>query len=576
MSKNKGVADIFERIADILDILEDNRFKIRAYRNAARNLGELGDDIETVAERNELAEIPGIGKDLAAKIKEYIEQDKIAYYEELKERVPEELLALLGIQGLGPKTLAKLFKELRVKNLGDLEKAIEGDEILELEGMGEKKVQDIKRGIQIFKESVERTPLGIVLPIAETLISEIAKIHGAEGTVAAGSLRRMKETIGDIDILTMADDGQNVIKTFTKLPFVKEVLASGDTKGSIIIQNGIQVDLRVVGPESYGAALQYFTGSKAHNVKLRTIALKKGFKINEYGIFRGEEKLAGETEKEIYSILGLDWIPPEIREDKGEMEASFDGRLPQLVELSDIKGDLHAHSKWSDGKSSIEEMALKAKDLGYEYIAITDHSPSSRIAGGLSIERLYEKKKEIEAARKKLKGIKILMGSEVDIKSDGSLDYPDEVLRDLDIVVISVHSGFKMDRETMTTRIVKALQNPFVHVLGHPTGRLIGERDPYEVDIDRVIRTAKEFGKAIEVNSFYSRLDLNDINVRKAVDMGVRIVISTDSHHTDHLNMMRLGVATAKRGWAERKAVLNTSGYDGLCEWLSYVRSKDI
>ena len=570
MSKNKEVAEIFERIADILEILEDNRFKVRAYRNAARNLTELGDDIEAIAERNELEKIPAIGKDLAAKIREYIEQGKISYYEGLIERVPEGLVALLGIQGLGPKTLARLFKDLGVKSLEDLQRTIEGEEILKLEGMGEKKVQDIRRGIQVFQEGAQRAPLGILLPVAETLIGEISKIPGTEGTIAAGSLRRMKETIGDIDILTMADDGQRVIEAFTKLPFAREVLASGDTKGSIIIRNGIQVDLRVIGPESYGAALQYFTGSKAHNVKLRTIALKKGLKINEYGIFRGDEKLAGETEKEIYGIIGLEWIPPEIREDKGEIESALEGRLPELVELSDIKGDLHTHSKWSDGKSSIEEMALKAKELGYEYIAIADHSPSSRIAGGLSVERLYEKKKEIEAVRKKLTGIKVLMGSEVDIRSDGSLDYPDEVLKDLDVVVASVHSGFKMDRETMTMRITRALQNPFVHILGHPTGRLIGERDPYQVDIDRVIRTAKEFGKAVEVNSFYSRLDLNDIHVRKAMDMGVRIVISTDSHHTDHLSMMRLGVATARRGWAEKKDVLNTLGYDELSDWLSY------
>lgn len=576
MSKNKEVAEIFERIADILEILEDNRFKVRAYRNAARNLNELGDDIEAIAERNELEGIPAIGKDLAAKIREYIEQGKIPYYEGLRERVPEGLVALLGIQGLGPKTLTRLFKDLDVKSLEDLQRAIEGEEILKLEGMGEKKVQDIRRGIQIFKEGAQRAPLGILLPVAETLIGEISKIPGTEGTIAAGSLRRMKETVGDIDILTMADDGQRVIEAFTKLPFAREVLASGDTKGSIIIRNGIQVDLRVIGPESYGAALQYFTGSKAHNVKLRTIALKKGLKINEYGIFRGDEKLAGETEKEIYRIIGLEWIPPEIREDKGEIESALEGRLPELVELSDIKGDLHTHSKWSDGKSSIEEMALRARELGYEYIAIADHSPSSRIAGGLSVERLYEKKKEIEAVRKKLTGIKVLMGSEVDIRSDGSLDYPDEVLKDLDVVVASVHSGFKMDRETMTMRITRALQNPFVHILGHPTGRLIGERDPYQVDIDRVIRTAKEFGKAVEVNSFYSRLDLNDIHVRKAMDMGVRIVISTDSHHTDHLSMMRLGVATARRGWAEKKDVLNTLGYDELSDWLSYGKGRHI
>lgn len=573
MGKNREIGEIFDKIADTLDLLEDNVFRIRAYRNAGRNIRELSENIEDVAERDELTNIPGIGSDLAEKIKEYISTGTIKNYEELKKKVPEGLVELLAVQGLGPKTLAKLNKELGVNNLGDLERVIEGKAILMLRGMGEKKIEDIKRGIDLFKKSGERTPLGIVLPIAEEIIHGISRIPSTKGTVAAGSLRRMRETIGDIDILTMAEDGEQVVKAFTKLSLIKEVLAAGETKGSAILENGMQVDLRVVEPDSYGAALQYFTGSKEHNIKLRTIALEKGLKINEYGVFRGSKKIAGESEEGIYKTLELPWIPPEIREDKGEIEAALNSKLPNLVELRDIRGDLHMHSKWSDGKATIEEMALKAKEVGYEYIAMTDHSPSSRIARGLSVERLYEKKKEVEATNKKLKGIKVFMGSEVDIKSDGSLDYPDEVLRDLDVVIAAVHSGFKMDRESMTRRIVKALQNPFVHALVHPTGRLIGEREAYEVDMDEVIKTARIYGKALELNSYYLRLDLNDINVRKAIEMGIKIVISTDSHLPGQLGMMTLGVATARRGWTEKKDVLNTMNLKGLSKWLNEVRN---
>src|SRR5579884_266114 len=576
MSKNREIAEIFDKIADILELLNENPFRIRAYRNAGANIRELTGDIEDLAERGELTGIPGVGPDLAGKIKEFISTGKIEDYEKLRKRVSEELTGLLDIQGLGPKTIIKLNKELSIKNLEDLERALEMGEVLKLRGMGEKKVEDIKRGIELFKKSRERISLGIALPLAEDIVRRISKIPGTKGTAIAGSVRRMKETIGDIDILTEARDGERVVKAFTNLPFVKEVLAAGDTKGSVVLENGIQVDLRVVEPESYGAALLYFIGSKAHNIKLRTIALEKGLKINEYGIFRGDKKIAGETEKGIYETLGLQWIPPEIREDRGEIEAAQYGKLPDLVKLEDIKGDLQMHSIWSDGKATIEEMALKAKGLGYEYIAMTDHSPSSRIAGGLSIERLYEKKREVDALNKKLKGIKILMGSEVDIKSDGSLDYPDEVLKDLDIAIASVHSGFKMDMESMTKRIVKALKNPFIHFLVHPTGRLIGRREGYEVDMDEIIRTAKEYGKALEVNSHYLRLDLNDINVRKAVNAGVKIVISTDSHAPDELDMMRLGVATARRGWAEKKDVLNTMRLNELSKWLNDIRNTGI
>jgi DNA polymerase (family 10) len=568
MRQSIEIADIFDRIANSLDILEENRFKIRAYRNASRNLRELTEDVKDIAERGELSKIPGIGKDLAEKIREYVANGKIKYYEELNEKVPRELVDLLAIQGLGPKMLSKLFKELRVKKLADLEREIYGEEILKLHGMGKKKIEDIKRGIQIFKESKKRVNLGIALPIAEDIVNAVNKIPGAEKATFAGSLRRMRETIGDIDILTQSEDGKRVIESFTKMPFVKNVLVSGDTKGSVILRNGTQVDLRVVGPESYGAALQYFTGSQAHNVKVRTIAVKKGLKINEYGLFHGNKKIAGETEADVYEKLGLSFIPPELREDRGEIEAALRGRLPALLEPQDIKGDLHVHSNWSDGKCRIEEMALMAKRFGYEYIAITDHSPSARIANGLSIERLYEKKEELESVRKKVKGIRVLMGSEVDILSDGSLDYPDSVLKDLDVVIASVHSGFKMERAKMTNRIVNAIKNPFVHFLAHPTGRLIGERDPYDVDLEQVFKTAKEYGKAIEVNSHYLRLDINDINIRKAIDMGIRLVISTDSHNTDQLKLMSLGVATARRGWATKTDIINTMKFKELSELL--------
>ena len=572
MSKNTEIADIFSHISDMLNVLGENPFKVRAYRNAAENILDLGEDIEDVAARGELTEIPGVGKDLAEKIDSYLKTGEIKEYEKLKDKVPLELVDLLHVQGLGPKTLALLFKELNVRNLAGLEKALAGDEILKFKGMGKKKIEDIKRGVEIFKESKERTLLGAAMPLAEEIVSGIGKIPGTEGTVLAGSLRRMRETIGDMDILTIADKTEPIVDAFTSMKSVKDVLASGSTKGSVILKGGMQADLRVVGPESYGAALMYFTGSKAHNVKLRTLATKKGLKLNEYGLFKGEKMVAGETEKEMYKALGLPFIPPELREDRGEIEAAIDGKLPDLIDLEDIKGDLHTHTQWSDGKATIEEMAERARKLGYGYIAISDHSPSQTIANGLSIERLRKKQKELESVAKKFKDIKVLMGTEVDIKSDGTLDYPDSVLKELDVVIAAVHSGFKMDRETMTNRIIRAVKNPCVHAIAHPTGRLIGERDPYDVDMDLVIEAALEYGKALEVNGSYWRLDMNDINARKAVDAGVKVIISTDAHSTDQLLFMRYGVGTARRGWVRKKDVLNALPYKELRDKLDAMR----
>jgi DNA polymerase (family 10) len=556
----------------MLNVLGENPFKVRAYRNAAENILDLGEDIEDVAARGELTEIPGVGKDLAEKIDAYLKTGKIKEYEKLKDKVPLELIDLLHVQGLGPKTLALLFKELGVRNLAGLEKALAGQEILKFKGMGKKKIDDIKRGVEIFKESKERTLLGAAMPLAESIVSEIEKIPGTEGTILAGSLRRMRETIGDMDILTIADKTEPVVDAFTGMKSVRDVLASGGTKGSVILKGGMQADLRVVGPESYGAALMYFTGSKAHNVKLRTLATKKGLKLNEYGLYRGEKRIAGETEKEMYKMLGLPYIPPELREDRGEIEAAIEGKLPDLIELGDIKGDLHTHTNWSDGKATIEEMAERAREIGYEYIAISDHSPSQTIANGLSVERLRKKQKELDAVAKKFRDIKVIMGTEVDIKSDGTLDYPDSVLKELDVVIASVHSGFKMDRETMTNRIIRAVKNPYVHAIGHPTGRLIGERDPYDVDIDLVIEAALEYGKALEVNGSYWRLDLNDLHAKKAIDAGVKVIISTDAHSMDQLLFMRYGVGTARRGWVRKKDVLNALPYKELKEKLNAMR----
>lgn len=568
MSKNAEIANIFEQMAAMLNILDENPFKIRAYKKAALNILELNEEIEDRVRRDDVTDIPGVGKDLASKVKEYVETGKIKEFDKLQEKVPLEMTELLGILGLGPKTLALLYRELHVRSLEDLEKVLDGDEVLNFKGLGQKKVDEIKKGIPLLKEKRERTHLGVALPLAEETRRQVESIKGTEGTIIAGSLRRMRETIKDIDILTISDDTEKTIKEFTELSFVKEVLASGGTKGSVISKDGMQVDLRAVGPESYGAALLYFSGSKAHNVKLRGIAQKSGLRINEYGIFKDEEKIAGETEKEMYGTLDLPFIPPELREDRGEIEAAIKGKLPNLIELKDIKGDLHMHTTWSDGKATIAEMAKSAMDLGYGYIAITDHSPSSTIANGLSIERLEEKKKELDAVNKKMKGINILMGTEVDIKTDGSLDYPNEILKELDVVIASVHSGFKMDRETITKRILSAVENPYVHAIGHPTGRLINEREPYDIDIDQLIEAALKYDTALEVNSSYLRLDLKDLHVKKAVEAGVKIIISTDAHRLEGLLQMRYGIGTARRGWVQKKDVLNALEFDELNKWL--------
>jgi len=554
-------------MADILEFKDENPFKISAYRKASRILGDLTQDIEEVAERGELKKISGIGEGIAKKIEEYLKTGKVSKFEEVRKGVGDELIALMDIPGMGPKTLALIHKERGVGNLSELEKAVEDGSLVGLPGMGEKKVENIRRGIQLLKQSKGRMNLGMAFPVAKRIVETLRERTGSEKIEWAGSLRRMRENIGDIDILATGADHEKIVNAFTHLPEVKEVLASGETKASVIVEGGLQVDLRVVEEGSYGAALQYFTGSKGHNIHLRGIARARGIKINEYGVFKGEKKIGGKEEKDVYKALGMKWIEPELREDRGEIEAAQEKRLPRLIEESEIKGDLHVHSNWSDGSSSIEEVAKAAQKKSYQYVAICDHSKSLKITHGLDESRLLKQMEEIDRFNEKMKGFQVLKGTEVDILSDGRLDLSDKALEKLDFVVASVHTGFKQDKERMTQRIIKALENPYVHVLGHPTGRLLGARDPYEVDMDEVMEAAKKYGKALEINAYFERLDLDDIHCRKAKEMGIRVAIGTDSHHLDQMWMMSLGVAVARRGWLQTKDVLNALSLKELLKW---------
>ncbi|MCP2606400.1 DNA polymerase/3'-5' exonuclease PolX, partial [Candidatus Aminicenantes bacterium AC-708-I09] len=539
-------------------------FRIIAYRKAARVLEDLTEDIEVITKKGKLREIPGVGEGIAKKIEEYLKTGKMKKYEEALSGIPEGLLELLEIQNLGAKTISLAHKELGVKNLDDLKRVIEDGSLAKLFGMGEKKVENIKKGIEIYEQAHERIPIYEALTIVEDVIEYLKNAPGISQISPAGSLRRMKETVGDIDILATGKNGREIIEFFTKYPNVDRVIASGKTKGSIMVKTEKgkkQVDLRIVDEDCYGAALQYFTGSKAHNIRLRSMAKEKGLKISEYGVFRDDKKIAGRTEEEIYKILNLPWIPPEIREDRGEIECALENRLPDLINYTDIKGDLHVHSSYSDGHSTIEEIAEHAKSLGYEYIAICDHSQSVKYAHGLTEDRLKRQIEEIDKLNEKLTGIKILKGIEVDILPDGKLDFPDELLAQLDYVVASIHIGFK---KNVTERMLLALENPYVHTLAHPTGRLISKREGYDVDLDKIFEAALKNNKILELNAYYDRLDLNEINLRKAKEMGIKIAIGTDAHHIGGMRMMRFGIGIARRGWLEKKDVLNCLPYSEL------------
>jgi len=566
---NATIAAIFDEIADLLDIQAANPFRVRAYRNAARTIGELGSDVKTWIKRGSaLTDIPGIGADLAGKIQEIVDTGKCTFLERLHKEMPSAVTELLHLPGLGPKRVKILWHDLGIETMDQLLKAAEEGRIRQLHGFGEKTEQTILDAVHKHLGQARRFKLAIATQYADACLSHLRAVPGVRRAEAAGSLRRMKETVGDIDLLVMADASSPVMERFTGYEEVKQVLASGPTRGTVVLKNGIQVDIRVVVPDSYGAALVYFTGSKAHNIAIRRIAQERDLKINEYGVFKGVKRIAGETEESVYAAIGLAWIPPELREDRGEVEAAAQSKLPHLVEMSDLRGDLHVHSKASDGHNTIEEMALAAKDRGLEYIAITEHSKRLTVARGLDAVRLTKQCGEIDRLNERLSGVTVLKGIEVDILEDGSMDLPDSVLAKLDIVVAAVHSKFDLPRARQTQRILKALDNPHVRILAHPSGRLIDEREPYDADMEKIIRKARTRRIALEVNAHPDRLDLLDTLCQMAKQEGASVVIDSDAHSAFEFDSLRFGVGQARRGWIEKSDVVNTRSLKQLHTWL--------
>jgi DNA polymerase (family 10) len=559
VSANTDVAAILYEIAEILTI-KDDRFRSRAYQLAAQRITSLTEDIRKIKERGDLDQIPGVGKSIATTVAEFLDTGESKVLEELREALPQGVRQLMELEGIGPKNAMRLVKELNIVSIEDLEKVAKDGRIRGLKGFGEKKEQNILQSISDYRNRQTRFLLGAVIPIVDDMLFWMRDSSAVVKAEVAGSYRRRKETIGDLDLLVASNAPDEASLRFVEMPPVERIVSHGSTKSTVFLKGHLQVDCRVIPPENYGAALQYFTGSKEHNVKLRIIGVKSGYKLNEYGLYRRENNslVASETEEEIYKTLGMSWVSPELREDRGEIEAAIENRLPKLVEQKEIMGDLHVHTKWSDGSDVIEEMVRKAQSLGLAYIAITDHTKSLGIAHGLDENRVKEQCKEIEALNKKLESFTILKGVECDIKADGSLDLPDSILRDLDWVVASVHSGFKADVEVMTDRVIKAISNPCVDSIGHPTGRLIQKRKPYSINLDKVLEAAASAEVAMEINAFPERLDLDDINSRKAMEAGVRLSIGTDAHAPSQMEFLPLGVSVARRGWLTSKNIVNT------------------
>lgn len=547
--KNLEIANIFYEMADILEI-QGVDFKPRAYRRAARSIENLDKDIEYFYNNNSLEEIPGVGKNIADKIKEYIETGKIKEYEKIKKKFPKGFSELLDIRGLGPKLVHRLNKEIGIRNLNDLKKALDKHKIAELEGFGEKSEEKIRKSLENVKS--KRILLGVALPTAKKYLESIRKNKYVEKADLAGSIARKKETIGDIDIVVLSKDNKKVMDYFTEMDDVKRTINKGDTKSSVLLENNIQIDLRVVPKKSYGAALQYFIGSKEHNIQLRKIAIKKGYKLNEYGLFKGNKKVAGEKQKDIYSKLGLEMMPPEMRENRGEIELAKKHKIPKLIGYNDIKGDMHIHTNHSDGVNTIEEVIKQAEKMGYKYIGISDHVLGPSIAKHVKNIDSYIKK--IDKARKKA-NIDVFIGAEVDIKKDGSLRCSDDQLKKFDYIIASIHSGFE---SSGTERILKAVENRYVHIIGHPFGRKIQQRPEIDIDHEKLFDSCNKNGKLLEINSSPERLDLSDINIKSAIDHKVKMVINTDSHTIDSMKNIELGIATARRGWAKKSDIINT------------------
>ncbi|TET72420.1 DNA polymerase/3'-5' exonuclease PolX [Candidatus Bathyarchaeota archaeon] len=559
MSVNARVAEVLYEIGEILTIKGD-RFRSRAFNVAAQRVTALTENIDEIRARGKLQEIPGVGKSIAGIVEEVLDTGGSRQLEELRESLPRGVRELMELEGVGPKTAMRVQRELGIVSIDDLEAAAKAQRLRGLRGFGEKSEENLLRAIEEHRMMQGRFLLGAVLPVIDDLVSYMSASEASLEVEVAGSARRRRDTVGDIDLLVASNEAEDVVRRFVSMPPVIRVLSEGVTKSTVVLEKNLQVDLRVIPPEGYGAALQYFTGSKEHNVKLRTIAVKKGYKLNEYGLFdrETEEKVAGEDEEGIYRTLGMDWMEPELRENRGEMEAAMEGRLPDLVRLDEIKGDLHVHTTWSDGTATIEEMARATMDRGLEYIAICDHSKSLAIAKGLDEGRLREQMAEIDGLNEGLEGFTVLKGFECDIKADGSLDLPDSVLMDLDFLVASVHSGFRSDEREMTERVIKAVHNDHVSAIGHPTGRLIQKRQPYAIDIVEVFEAAASQGVMMEINAFPDRLDLDDVNCRTAMKRGVMMSIGTDAHALNQLDFLPMGVSVARRGWLEAKDVANT------------------
>ncbi len=565
--ENKSIADILTEIADILDIQGENPFRVRSYRNAARTLADMSQSVPALVKAGEkLDEIPGIGKSLEEKIGEIVSTGRCRFLEELRAKVPAGLTELLKLEGLGPKKVKLLYDELGVDSVDRLEKAAQAGRLRDLAGMGVKTEEKVLKSVEQYRAGMGRFKLSVGFTYAQALLDYLKDVPGLKRLDPAGSFRRRRETIGDLDILAICGKGCKVMDRFSKYGDVAEVLSSGETKSSVRLKCGLQVDVRVLEEESYGAALHYFTGSKAHNVAVRERAKELGLKVSEYGVFRAkdEKRLSGADEEDVFKAVGLPFIPPELREDRGEIQAAEKGELPKLIELADIRGDLQMHTKATDGKNSIAEMAHKAKEMGYAYIAITDHSKAVRVAGGLDEKGLAKHLQEIEKVGREVSGMRILKGVEVDILADGSLDLKDDILKKCDVVLASVHSRFNMEEGEMTRRIIKAIQNPHVSILAHPTGRLILEREAYKVNLKEVFQAAIDRGVVLEINAYPDRLDLRDVDARMAREMGAKLAISTDAHSTVQLELMKFGVFTARRGWVEAKDVINTMHSPGL------------
>lgn len=568
-SMNQDIAKIFRKIAFILEAF-GVPFKPRAHERAAEILESLGQDVAEIYQAGGLSalkEISGIGQALAEHIEEYIKTNHIKEFEELSKKFPVEIDELSRIEGLGPKKICLLYKKLKVKNLADLEKATAQGQIATLPNFGLKSEENIKRGIAFIKKTTNRVPLGQALPLIRKIIDDLKQVKDVKKIVAAGSARRWQETIGDIDLLATSIAPQKIMEAFVALPEVASVYAQGQTKTLVRLKNGLDADLRVVAPEYFGSALQYFTGDKNHNVQLRELAIKKGYKLNEYGLFKAEKKIAGETEQEIYQKLGLKYPEPELRTASGELEAAQKDLLPNLIPFGSLKGDLQTTTNWTDGAVSLKEMAEAAEKYGLEYIAITDHTQSLAMAHGLDERRLAQQGREIDKLNQVNKNFRIIKSAEVNINKDGTLDIKDEALAKLEIVSAAVHSSFRMSKEEMTKRILRAIEHPLLNILFHPTGRLINRREPYELDMDKIIKAAKANQVALELDCFPDRMDLKDIYVRQAVALGVKIAIDTDAHHPSHFQFLELGIGTARRAWVKKSDVINTWGVEKLLKW---------